>query len=341
MNLRRRVALGGASCIIVASALVVPGSTDAAFTSSATNASNSFTAEPDWVGPPVNGSVIQKTEGYTGGFLRSAGTYRIYASIGADSGNPAAGISTVTANVSTVTAGQTAVALSTTGGPWTVNGTSYNYRNGSDLTAGTLSNTSYSYSVTATDADTPTGNFKSANFTVTGDVTRPTDQSINSTNGGSVVGKMEQNDTLVLTFSEAIEPQTILAGWTGSSTNVVVRVTDGTGGGPSNNDHVQIWNSTNTTQLPLGRVRTGANGYITGGDGTFGASGTASTMVLTSSRIVTITFGTSAGTYANPGSAKMTWLSGDTPSVVAVIDYAGNTVNATNTAETGSSDPNF
>lgn len=330
-----------ALCLIGASALPFR-TTTAAFTSRATNAANSYTAEPDWVGPPVDGSVIQKTEGYTGGFLRSAGTYRIYASIGADSGNPAAGISTVTANVSTVTAGQTAVALSTTGGPWTVNGTSYNYRNASNLTAGTLTNgTNYSYSVTATDADTPTGNFKTGNFTVTGDTVRPQDQAISSANGGSIAGRMQQNDTLTLTFSESIEPQTILAGWDGTSTNVVVRVTDGVGGGGANNDHIEIWDSTNAAQLPLGRVRCGSNAYISGGAGTFGASGTASTMVLTSSRIVTITFGTSAGTYATVGNATLIWRSGDTPSAVVVIDRAGNTVQTGNLAESGGSDPNF
>ena len=331
-------------CLVVAPTLTT-GTTTAAFTSRATDAANSFTAEPDWVGPPVNGAMLQKTEGYTGGFLRTGGTYRIYANIGPDSGNPAAGIATVTANVSGLTTGQTAVVLSTSGGPWTVNGVSYAYRNASDLTAGTLANVNYVYSVTATDADTPTGNFKSVNFNVTGDVTRPNDIAINSTNGGSIVGRMEQGDTLVLTFDEPIEPQTILAGWDGTSTNVVVRVTNGTGGGPANNDHIEIWDAASTTQLPLGRVRTGSNGYITAPAtyGTFGLAGSAtlSTMVLTSSTTLTFTFGTAAGTYATIGNASMTWRSGDSPSAGVIIDRAGNTVTAGNLAESGASDPNF
>ncbi|MBI1845016.1 MAG: hypothetical protein HYR89_10480, partial [Actinobacteria bacterium] len=116
---------------------------------------------------------------------------------------------------------------------------------------------------------------------------------------------------LVLTFDEPIEPQTILAGWDGTSTNVVVRVANGTAGGGPNNDHVEIWNAANTTQLPLGRVRTGSNGYITAPAtyGTFGLAGSAtlSTMVLTSSTTLTITFGTAAGTYATVGNANVHW----------------------------------
>lgn len=325
--------------------VLISGGTRAAFTSRGGNEANSFTADPDWVGPPVEGSIIQKTQGYTGGFLRSGGTYRIYANVGADSGNPAAGIASVTANVSAITSGQTAVALSTSGGPWTVDGVSYAYRNASNLTAGTLSNTTYGYSVTATDADTPSGNVVSSNFTVTGDVTRPTPSAVESANGGSITGRMEQGDTLTLTFSEPIEPQTILGGWDGTSTNVVVRVTNGTGGGPGNNDHVQFWNATNATQLPLGRVRTGSNGYITapGTYGTFGLAGSPvlSTMVLTSSTTLTVTFGTASGTYATIGNQNLTWRSGDAPSAVAIIDRAGNTVQVSNRSEVGTFDPNF
>lgn len=343
MKARTKSVLRLLGLYLAAAPALITGTT-AAFTSNASNLANSFTADNDWVGPPIPSSIIQKDpQLLTGGFIRSNSGYRVYANVGPDSGNPATGISTVTANVAVagnvITAGQTAVALMTTGGPWTINGTSYAYRTAS-LTAGTLTNANRTYSITASDLDTP-ANVVSANFSVTGDITQPQDSAISTANGGGILGRMQAGDSIIYTFSEQIEPESILVGWTGSSTNIVVRVTDGTGGGGNNNDHVQIWNSTNTTQLPLGRIRTGSNAYISGGAGTFGASGTPSTMVMTSPTVLTVTFGTAAGTYATVGNATLNWRSSDAVSAVAIIDRAGNALGAGNLAETGGSDPNF
>ena len=75
---------------------------------------------------------------------------------------------------------------------------------------------------------------------------------------------------MTLTFSEVIDPESVLAGWTGAATNVVVRITNAGGG-----DVVTIRNAANTAQLPLGSVDLTGTQYVTA-DRDFGATGTAS-----------------------------------------------------------------
>ena len=81
---------------------------------------------------------------------------------------------------------------------------------------------------------------------MTVDNTAPTASNVQAVNVASTVGQAELSDTITYTFSEPIDPQSILAGWTGASTNVVVRLNN------ANPDTVTIYNSANTTQLPLG-----------------------------------------------------------------------------------------
>ena len=83
----------------------------------------------------------------TGSIGRSK-NYYVYGNV-TGSGNPPAGLASLTANVSNFTPGQTAAPM--TFGSYTVGGTSYNYRtaqltSGSSITAG-----SKTYSLTATD----------------------------------------------------------------------------------------------------------------------------------------------------------------------------------------------
>ena len=145
------------------------------------------------------------------------------------------------------------------------------------------------------------------------------------------MGRIEAGDTIVYTFSEAIDPESIQAGWTGSSTNVVVRFTDS-----ASADTYAVWNGANTTQLALGSVNTKGN-YVTTAV-TAGASGAASTMTLDATRtVVTITLGTIAGTL-NTDSAnnKAAW----TPSGSA-FDRAGNAMSTTVANESGGNDKDF
>ena len=112
------------------------------------------------------------------------------------------------------------------------------------------------YTITATDmASNPV---TQGGFSVNVDNTRPSGSAMATTNGGSIVGRPELNDTITLTFTETIDPQSVLANWTGAATSVVVRIANVAGG-----DTLTIRNAANSAQLPLGSVNLGRTGYVT------------------------------------------------------------------------------
>lgn len=137
----------------------------AAFSSVTSNPST-FSANPDLSDPTVTGSIIAKTTGLTPGKIRQGGQYYVYANA-TDAGNPASGISSVTANMTTFDTGTGAVALTTAGGPWTVNAVSYSYRSAL-LTANTplVTGNSYVYTVTANDNASHTSGATNFNVTI-------------------------------------------------------------------------------------------------------------------------------------------------------------------------------
>jgi hypothetical protein len=275
----------------------------------------------DTTPPTVSAAVIGKTQGGTPGYVKQGGTYYVYANA-TDAGSTASGVSTVTANVSNVTTGQTTVPL--VAGSYTVGGVTYGYRSASITASNPLSAGSKSFTVTATDAS---GN--SAIFTglVTVDNTAPTASDVQTANkAGGIAGRAEVGDTITYTFSEAMDPATILAGWDGTATSVTLRLTNA---GAS--DRVTIFNSGNTVQLALGTVVLGRTDY-TGASRTF----TGSTMVMSGSTI-TITLGTASGTTTTAaGTGTMTW----TPSTAAT-DLAANACSATAATESGAADAEF
>jgi hypothetical protein len=278
----------------------------------------------DLIAPTVTASVISKVSLYWPGYIRQAAAYYVYANV-TDGGNPPSGVATVTANASTITTGQTAVAL--TAGTFSVGGVSYNYRSASITANAVLAAGSYSYSVTATDASANSAT--QSGLTVTVDNTRPSGTTVQTTNAG-VAGRPELGDSIVFTFSEVIDPETILAGWTGLSTSVVVRIANNAGG-----DRFTIRDATNTTALPFGTTNlVGVNYLTTQRD--FGATGTASTMVVSGNTIV-ITLGTASGAVGTESVANnMTWVPTTT-----LTDRAGNTCQTTTATENGVLDLDF
>ena len=141
--------------------------------------------------------------------------------------------------MSSIKAGVTAVAL--VAGSYTVAGVSYNYRSASQ-TADNKAAGSYSYSIRATDN---AGNVATSTASVTVDATAPAASDIQTTNAG-MAGRPNAGDTIVYTYTEQIDPASVLAGWTGTSTPVTVRFT-------LSGNTVTIYNAGNTAQLPLGR----------------------------------------------------------------------------------------
>lgn len=327
MTARPAIVTAAIVALVLGSAAMARQSVWGNFTATAASAGNSITAAADFRAPTVSASVLGKTGGGTIGQIKKGGTYYVYANV-SDSGNPASGVSTVTANVSTITSGQTAVALSA--GSFSAGGVSYGYRSAS-LTAGSsLAAGSYSYSLTATDV---AGNSKTqSGYSVVVDNTAPAGSAIATANGGSTSGLAQAGDSISFTYSKAIDPNSILSGWSGSSTSVVLRLNNGAG---SNNDTVTVYNAANSTQLPLGSVNLGRTDY-TSANITFGATGTASSMAM-SGNTITITLGTqSAAATTAAGTGTLTW----TPSASAT-DPAGNASATTAVTESGAADKDF
>jgi predicted ribosomally synthesized peptide with SipW-like signal peptide len=299
------------------------GATYAAFSATTSNGGNSLSTAADWTPPTVPSAVIAHSPG-VGGFIGQGKTYRVYANVN-DSGNPASGVSTVTANVTNITAGQNSASLSS--GSFTVGGTSYGYRSNSLNADNSLSAGSKSFSITATDG---ASNSATQNgFSVTVDNTAPSGSDVQTTDHGGTAGKPEQSDTIAFTYSEPMDPDSILSGWTGSSTNVVVRI-DNAGG----NDTLTVYDSANSTALNLGTVT--LNGDFVAANRTFGASGTASTMVQSGS-VITVTLGNpSSGVKTDTHNNTMAW-----PPSASSTDRGGNACSTTTVNESGANDVDF
>ena len=335
----RAVKVGSVLATVAVALLIAAAAAFAAFAAQTQNEKNSITAAPDFTAPAIAATVVAKALGGVTGFVRSGGTYYVYANVAADSGNPASGTATVKADASELTSGQSAAVL--TAGSYSAGGVSYNYRS-AELTASAGEGVK-AYSVTATDN---AGNARTAPGSATIDNVVPAAADIQTTNvGGGTNGSAEQGDAVLFTFSEPIDPGSILAGWNGAATNVVVRMVDnGLLGLPTGNDVLQIYNAANTATLPMGSVDMGRGDYVAGllgGTITFGASGTASTMTMSGST-VTVTLGTYGavgllvGRSTAAAAGTMTWAPVATP-----YDRAGNAMSTTAATESGAADKDF
>ncbi len=313
--------------LLVAVALIaVAPAALAAFTST-TSAANTVATAADWTAPSVGSTVIAKSTGYLAGSIKQGGTYHVYANV-TDGGNPPSGIATVRSDVSAVTSGQTSLTL--TAGSYSVNGVSYGYRSAA-LTAGSPLSGTKAYTITSTDA-LAYSNLQTG-YSVALDNTAPTATGLSTGNaGGGNHGLAEAGDTITFTFSEQIDPQSILAGWTGASTNVTVEFQDG-------GCLLVLCGSDSFTVpgLPFGTVNLASAGYY--GCTVIGivcdktpASFVNSPMVASTNTII-ITLGTRSGgngSFNDVGSNNdMAWDSTTTP-----YDAAGNAASGNTFTET-------
>jgi chitinase len=190
-----------------------------------------------------------------------------------------------------------------------------------DTTA--LADGGYDFRATATDvAGNTTTSATLANRVI--DNSGPTGVDIQTTNGGTVAAKPETGDSIIYTFSEAMSPLSILAGWSGAATPVTVRFTNG------NPDVITVWDAANTAQLALGSIRSGKK-YVTN---TVFFSG--STVVMSGSTVV-VTLGTPSGaTQTANGNTTLQWTTSP-----AATDLAGNPLAAATIGETGGPDLDF
>ena len=181
------------------------------------------------------------------------------------------------------------------------------------------------------------------------DNTAPRATDVQAVNGAdNAAGRMDTGDRIVFTFSEAIDPASIMAGWDGATpANVVVRVYDTTVlGFPTDDgyDNLVIYDAADENPLPLGRVSLNRADFVSGGNGeyiTFGATGTPSTMTIVDNTL-TVTLGSYAtdNPFVNRtfalGSTAMTW----TPSA-ELTDLAGNRLVPDPVTESGPNDRDF
>lgn len=306
-------------------ALAITCSAWAAFSAGTSNSNNQLAAAPDWVAPTVSGSVIQKLEGGVPGYIRQGGSYRILASV-ADTGNPSSGVSTVSSALSGAPA-------ALTDGTFTAGGQSYNYRGSTVTAASTFAAGTYPYSVAATDG---AGNARTqAGFSVVVDNTPATPTAVATQNkAGGTAGRPEIGDSATLTYGETIDPNSVIAGWNGAATNVVVRINNNVSA-YSSRDALTIYNATNTTALPLGTVNLNRNDFVSA-NATFGATGTPSTFTLVGG-VATVVLGTSAGTTTtSTTTTSMIWWP-----ATGATDRAGNPTGLSSFTEAGAADKEF
>jgi hypothetical protein len=319
----RRGAAGTTAALCAAALLcgltITLGGVFGLFSSTNANPSNNFATAPDYVAPSASRSVIGKTQGGTPGFIHQGGTYYVFADV-TDSGNPASGIAAVTSNTSTVTTGASSTSLPA--GAFSVGGFTYSNRANSLTANASLPEGTYSYTLGLSDN---AGNSRSqSGFSVVVDNTAPSGSDIQSANAsGGTAGKAEAGDTITYTFSEPPDPNSILSGWDGSSTTVTVRIFNGLI--LFGNDFLRVYDSSNSTQLPLGQVDLGRNDYAGGLLGLGEATNFTSSAMAISGNALTVTLGSpGAGVTTAGGNGTMQWTPSTTPT-----DRAGNAMSGT------------
>ena len=322
-KLRRPGRLALIGSLVIALVGAWSGATFAAFTSQANNPGNMVSAAPDWVGPSISGGIGTATGAL--GYISQGDTVYLYLNVN-DSGNPASGVASVSASVNVP--GYGTLTLPLTAGNYTHRGITYNYRSAAQALPIPFAEQTLPVTVTATDN---ASNSTNQNLSVVVDNTAPTATNIQTTNrAGGTQSRAEAGDTIVDTFSEAIDPESIQAGWNGTSTAVRLRlIAGGTG-----NDTVQIWNSGNSAQLPLGTVNLARTDYINTGTASFASS----TMVLSGNTLTVTLGGTPTGGTPTTaaGTANMIW----TPSGAAT-DPAGNGMSTAPRTEVAPTDRDF
>jgi hypothetical protein len=124
------------------------GVTYAAFSATTASSANNFSSAPDWVAPTVSRSTAGEAGGGVAQHVHPGASYHLYGEL-SDSGNPASGVASVTANLSALSSGETAAAMP--GGAFSFGGIGYSHRSAALTANATLSACSYTPTITSTD----------------------------------------------------------------------------------------------------------------------------------------------------------------------------------------------
>jgi hypothetical protein len=309
--------LAAAGACALALAVVTGGlpTTSSDFDAAATNTGNTFAAAAANAAPTVSTTVLGKTAGGAVDYVKRSGTFYVYANAADDSS-----VSSVKAVVTNVTG--SATVLTMVAGSYTAGGIAYGYRTAQLTASSTLTAGSKSFTATAIDAKGLTG---SAIGAATADITAPTATAITTTNKvGGIAGKAEAGDTLSVTYSEAIDPDTIVDGWNGSSRVIQAAIVDE---GSGANDVLRVYPEGTldpNTFLPAGTMNLGRTDLVTTGSyavfGLSGEAGSDSTMVMSGTKL-TVTLG--ALNYGTANTTSVASTERYTP-VTTLTDLAGN-----------------
>ncbi|MEX2196210.1 MAG: hypothetical protein WD844_13070 [Thermoleophilaceae bacterium] len=326
MRALARAAVTAAACFGLGVLASAGQGTQALFSSASSNPGNAFSAAPDLTAPSAAPAVVGKASGGSTGYIKQGGSYHVYANV-TDGGSPPSGTASVSADVSGFDSGQTSVPMSS--GSWTAGGQSFNYRSAALTANDPQPGGSHAFSFALADvvgnARTQTG------FSVMVDNTKPSGTDIQTQDGNGDSGQPGSGDRVIFSFSEPIERESILAGWTGGTATVTVRIKDG--GvllGLLGDDELEIRNAGNSATLPFGTIDLNAGGYVTGLLGGYGVW-SSSTMTMSANQ-VTVTLGTHSGLGTGEGGCcpEMQWAVQS-----AFRDRADNNANTGTVTESG------
>ncbi len=210
---------------------------------------------------------------------------------------------------------------------------------------------SFTYTINDRTNGTGLADTATVNVNVVADTGRPAAFDVQTTNVvGGTPGFAEPGDTIVFTFSEPINPGSVLTGWTGSPIPVSVRMLNNGLDGISNDQLGVFTTGTTPTLLPLGVVDLGHKDYVTGAVAG-GLGGTAiqfqATMTM-SGNTITIVLGTFGGGVTNQstrrgiaaGPGTMVWTPTGT-GTGTMTDASGNLILDTPVSESGAADLDF
>jgi hypothetical protein len=182
-----------------------------------------------------------------------------------------------------------------------------------------LANGNYDLRVVTTDNAGLT--FTSPSVTVTVDNTKPVPTGLTLNNGsGQTLGQVNNGDYVTITYSEALDVNSICSQWSGSGDKSLTGVTVTM----STSDVLTFANSSCTAGLDIGSVTTNGNYNSSSSSSRTWSSSTVTWTAATNT--LTITLGTgSGGTAATGVSASTPTYTPDTN----IADLAGNTMNNT------------
>ena len=192
--------LGLLAALAVATA-AVPGS-GASFVAQTGNVANSVSTKADWVPPAV--TLAAPADGLFTNNPRPT----LSGAAGTAAGDQGTVTAAVYAGATATGAPQQTLTPAVAGGAWTASPTA-------------LADGTYTAQATQDDAAGNTG--RSAAHTFTVDTVAPRGIAVGATNGSGTVGHLDAGDTITFTYSEPIDPASIMAGFTGAAKAVQVR----------------------------------------------------------------------------------------------------------------------